>query len=93
MYPAALFVSNIPITLIRVIYYFCGEEESNYLILAGGVLNILNGFFNSIIYGLTKAVKDAFKNRQIKKVSLIKSSEFEREEILGSNYKYMSIIR
>ncbi|OMJ85181.1 hypothetical protein SteCoe_13576 [Stentor coeruleus] len=56
MYPIILIVSFLPSTSLRVLQFFSNEPHENFVIVAS-VFICLHGFFNSIVYGLTKNVR------------------------------------
>ena len=69
LYPLILFFSQLPVIVIRFMSFFRTEPEW-YIVLIAGTGTSLNGFLNSIVYGLTQEIKhEIFKACCMKKGS------------------------
>jgi len=63
LYPLILILCQTPVTIYRVLAFFITNKEITLLAIISGILAIMNGFFNAIIYGFTPGVRSAIKLR------------------------------
>lgn len=65
MYPVILIISFLPVTLFRIFEYFKHDNKNEYFIIAAGTFTCLNGFFNAIVYGCTKNVRNVLTSGRV----------------------------
>ena len=75
IYPIVSIICFLPITSYRLYEYYNGD---NYVfVMCGGIILCLNGFFNTVIYGLNKHVRNIIKSKIYSKTRSSKSVELD----------------
>ncbi|OMJ88257.1 hypothetical protein SteCoe_9842 [Stentor coeruleus] len=66
MYPIILIISFLPVTMYRIFEFFKADDDKNEtFIIVAGMFTCLNGFFNAIVYGCTKNVRNVLTSRRV----------------------------
>ena len=67
LYSFILFISYLPVTVLRMYHNFVDFDAPAILTLVAGVLCCLNGMLNALVYGVTKSVRQAICSRGVDK--------------------------